>query len=112
MSSVPRIALGGQQSTVARSRWCRFCQCGEEDTEEHMLLRCGLHASIRVDLAKACDALVPCSWSGAADDKERYRLLKDCRFQQPMNSFFMKCIRERDSAPLTQRALERMSSMP
>lgn len=64
-----------------------------------MLLRCGLHAPMRKQLAKVCDNILSSSWSEAPGDKERYQmLLKDARVQQPMNAFLKKCIRERDTA--------------
>lgn len=64
-------------------------------------MRCGLHAKMRSELAKACDNIVASSWSSAADDRERYNmLLKDSRVQRPMNAFFKMCVRERDTAVL------------
>jgi len=73
-----------------------------------MLLRCGLHSGLREKLSKCCDNLVSGSWSTAADDKERYKLLlKDSRVQQPMNDFFKKCVRARESAVLAGDAAVR-----
>lgn len=100
--TTPSTSFGaGQPSGTPRScQRCRFCDCQEADSEEHMLLRCSLHSAIRTDLARACDALLPSTWS-AMSDKERHDLLrKDPRVQQPVNAFMMRCTRERDSAPI------------
>jgi chromosome segregation ATPase len=81
-------------------KMCRFC-CQERDSQEHMLLRCSMHTSGRMELAKACDNLVEGSWSGASDDKMRFNmLLKDDRVQRPLNNFMKKAVRERDSAAI------------
>lgn len=86
---------------------CRYCGCGEADSQEHRLLRCGLHASLRAQLARACESTVPGSWS-LTDDRQRYAfLLRDTRVQRPLNVFFQRCVRERDSALLSGDACVR-----
>lgn len=86
---------------------CRYCGCSEADNEEHMLLRCSLHASLRAQLARACETTVPGSWS-RSDDRQRYAfLLRDARVQRPVNAFFQRCVRERDSALLSGDACVR-----
>lgn len=108
VSPGPRLTLPASARNAASpsappksSRRCRFCNCHEADSEEHMLLRCGLHAPLRGDLLRVCESIVEGQLSLVADDKERYKVLtRDARLQRPVNDFFKKCIRDRDTAPL------------